>query len=208
MHIIQLTVGPIQTNCYIVSDGETAVCIDPGWDAELILSKIRENNLELRYIFLTHGHFDHILAAAKVKNETGARVVIHAKDAGMLENSENSLAGMARVEQEQIKADIAAGDGDIFSSGKLSFKYLHTPGHTPGSSVILCEDAMFSGDTLFSTDCGRCDLPGGDYSEMQRSLRRLYELDGDYAVYPGHDESTTLDTERRVNGDMLRAVGK
>jgi hydroxyacylglutathione hydrolase len=84
---------------------------------------------------------------------------------------------------------------------------MHTPGHTVGSSVIISGNAIFSGDTLFADDCGRCDLPGGDYSEMLRSLRKIASLDGDYDVYPGHDESTTLSRERSFNVNMLEAIG-
>ena len=92
--------------------------------------------------------------------------------------------------------------------GGMEFRWYITPGHTPGSSVIICEKAMFSGDTLFDGDCGRCDLPGGDYSKMLASLRRIASLEGDYVVYPGHEGETTLSREREYNGNMLEALGQ
>lgn len=208
MKIDTLVVGPVMTNCYIVSGGGEAVVIDPGWDGGRIISHIDKLGVTVKYIFLTHGHFDHILAVEEVRAATGAKVVIHRSDAHMLESPRGSLALNVRAEHESIQPDILAEDGDTFSACGEEFAYMNTPGHTPGSCVILCGKEMFSGDTLFATDCGRCDLPGGDYSQMLKSLKKLYELDGDYNVYPGHEESTTLSLERVRNANMLQAAGK
>ena len=206
MEIKILVVGPVATNCYIVSEGTDTVIFDPGAEAERILSYVSENGLDVSYIFLTHGHFDHVLAAAAIKSATGAKIAIHRFDADCLTDESRSLAARVRLEQEPVLADIIIGDGDCIEMDSLNFKWLHTPGHTVGSCVILCGSAMFSGDTLFEDDCGRCDLDGGDYAEMLKSLRRLAALEGDYDVYPGHDVSTTLSREREKNVNMREAL--
>mgnify|MGYP000878032167 CR=1 FL=1 len=208
MNIKTLVVGFVKTNCYVVyDDSQNAVVIDPGDSAGKILDFLRQNSLRLHYIFLTHGHFDHIMAVADLKEATGAKVVIAEGDADCLLEPEKSLASNVRLKQQPVTPDMIAGDGDTFEAGEMRFTYLLTPGHTPGSAVILSGGAMFSGDTLFEDDCGRCDLPGGDYGEMLRSLRRLYALAGDYDVYPGHEAKTTLARERIYNANMLEAVG-
>jgi len=208
MNIETFVVGYVKTNCYIVyDDSQNAVIIDPGDNAGKLLDFLNRNSLRLHYIFLTHGHFDHIMAVAELKEATGAKVVIAEGDADCLEKPEKSLAGKVRMKQRPVTPDALAKDGDTFDAGEMRFTYLLTPGHTKGSAVILSGSAMFSGDTLFEDDCGRCDLPGGDYQEMLRSLRRLYALAGDYNIYPGHDVKTTLSRERIYNANMREAIG-
>ena len=205
-----LAVGPVQANCYIVYNGDTAdgsaargaAVIDPGGSAPLILRALRENNLRAEMIFLTHGHFDHLLAAEALREETGARIVMHEDDADL-----SALhTGMRGVAVPDRLADVTVRGGETFSMDGLPFVWLHTPGHTPGSCVIVCGDALYTGDTLFHGDCGRCDLPGGSYPVMQESLRRLAALAGDFAVFPGHEEASTLEEERRFNADMRAAL--
>lgn len=190
LEVQTLVVGMISTNCYIVYDTETreAAVIDPGAESGKILDAVREKNLAVKYIFLTHGHFDHVTALEKVRNATGAPAVIH--------------------EDESVKAgDLTfARDGGTFSLGAYTADVLHTPGHTPGSVCYRVKDFLFTGDTLFEDDCGRCDLPGGDYGVMLQSLRRLAGLEGDYKIFPGHDVSTTLSRERAHNRNMLEAL--
>lgn len=200
-----IVVGRIMTNCYIVADENTldAVVIDPGDNSEKILKCIDSQGLKLKYIFLTHGHFDHVLAVDKVRAATGAECVIHKNDAELMEKPPRLLSFGATPRP----ADITVRGGEEFKVGALSFRWMHTPGHTPGSCCLICGDAMYSGDTLFEDDCGRCDLPGGDYQAMLGSLRTLAALEGDYNVYPGHDVSTTLERERRLNVNMLEALG-
>jgi glyoxylase-like metal-dependent hydrolase (beta-lactamase superfamily II) len=190
LNVQTVVVGMVSTNCYIVSDPETleAVIIDPGDRADRILHFVRKNNLTVRYIFLTHGHFDHVLALEDVRRETGAKAVVH--------------------EAEPADADVLARHGDTFPLGGYTFELLHTPGHTPGSGCYRVSNLLFTGDTLFEDDCGRCDLPGGNYEKMLESLRFLASLEGDYTVYPGHDVSTTLSRERTHNRNMLEALSK
>lgn len=207
MNIKTFVVGYVSTNCYVVYDdsGDAAI-IDPGDSAEKLLGFIRDRGLKLKYIFLTHGHFDHIMAVAEIKNATDALIVIAAGDADCLSDPGKSLSGNVRMRQNPVKADIIADEGAAFHVGTLTFTYMLTPGHTPGSAVILCGNTIFTGDTLFEDDCGRCDLAGGDYKAMLRSLRRIYDLPGDYDIYPGHDVKTTLSRERKHNANMREAI--
>jgi glyoxylase-like metal-dependent hydrolase (beta-lactamase superfamily II) len=201
-----ISVGMVNTNCYIVSDAQTgdAAVIDPGGGADKILEYLRRESLTVRYIFLTHGHFDHILALEKLRQDTGAPSVIHKADAAYL--NDPSLSSPFGVRVTPSEPDIAASHGDTYQLGGQTVEVLHTPGHTPGSICLRIGDALFTGDTLFEDDCGRCDLPGGDYKAMLNSLRLLALLDGDYHVYPGHDVSTTLERERTHNVNMREAL--
>lgn len=206
MKIKSFKVGPAKTNCYVAYDGADAVVVDPGFDAEQIAKFLDKNRLTAHYILLTHGHFDHILAVPALKERTGAKVVIARPDADCLISPLRSLSSRVHLDQTPMEADFLADDGAVFVAGKMEFRYLLTPGHTVGSAVIICEDVMFSGDTLFADDCGRTDLPGGSFKTILESLKRIYELPGDYKVYPGHDVATTLERERENNLNMREAV--
>lgn len=192
-----LTVGQIETNCYIVTDPDTLQCavIDPGDESNTIMNYLEDNRLTAKYIFLTHGHFDHTMAANAVHDETGAPVCMHEKDEGTGDYRFTPPAGSIRYRE-----------GDEFHVGNLTFRVMETPGHTPGGVCLLCGEALFCGDTLFRDSCGRTDLPGGDMPALLRSLKRLYDLPGDYEVYPGHMETSTLDRERRFNYYMRHAA--
>jgi glyoxylase-like metal-dependent hydrolase (beta-lactamase superfamily II) len=216
LKVFTLVVGIVSTNCCVAidTDSREAAVIDPGDRAQAILERVRDEKLDVRYIFLTHGHFDHILAMEEVRRETGAKCVVHEADAPYL--SDPSLSSpFGRVGLETSAADILTRDGETFPLGRYTFEVLHTPGHTPGSIClrVMTPDGkrggiLFTGDTLFEDDCGRCDLPGGDYAAMLASLRRLAALEGDYDVYPGHDVSTTLARERERNVNMREALSK
>ncbi|MDR2664680.1 MAG: MBL fold metallo-hydrolase [Oscillospiraceae bacterium] len=195
MLIKTLVVGQLETNCYVVTDEGTLLCaiIDPGAESGTILDYIESNKLTAKAIFLTHGHFDHYLALRAVREATGAPAYINRRDV--------APDGEAAA-QEHKMAD--AGDmlhyseGDAISVGGLEFRVMETPGHSEGSVTLLCERALFTGDTLFRDSCGRTDL-GGDMDTLLCSLRRISALEGDFEVYPGHAESTTLDRERGTN---------
>lgn len=200
MLIKTLTVGQIETNCYIVTDEDTLECavIDPGDESNAILDYLEEHHLKAKYIFLTHGHFDHTMAVAAVHEETGATVCMDRLDAGaVIENAPFRFNPPADT--------VWYKDGDVFRVGGLTFEVLETPGHTPGGVCLICGDAIFTGDTLFRDSCGRTDLEGGDMQALLKSLKRLGDLPGDYEVYPGHMDSTTLDRERRFNYYMRYA---
>lgn len=214
LNVDTIVVGIVSTNCYIVTDTDTreALVIDPGDRADLILERIRTEGLTVRHIFLTHGHFDHSLAMPELRRVTGAKCVIHELDAEHLVQSGLGSPYRGRIAGE--RADILVRDGDAIGLGQYTFQVINTPGHTPGSSCLLVKlpDAerglLFTGDTLFEDDCGRCDLPGGDYSKMLCSLWALASLVGDYTVYPGHDVATTLERERQHNVNMREAMGE
>ena len=200
MLIKTLPVGQIETNCYIAADEDTLECaiIDPGDESNTILDYIEDLHLKPKYIFLTHGHFDHTMAVNAVHEETGATVCMNKKDAGaVLDNAPFKFNPPADT--------VWSKEGDIFHVGKLTFEVMETPGHTPGGVCLICEDAIFTGDTLFRDSCGRTDLYGGDMSELMKSLQRLSRLPGDYEIYPGHMDSSTLSRERRFNYYMRYA---
>ncbi|MFI3226416.1 MAG: MBL fold metallo-hydrolase [Clostridia bacterium] len=210
MKVIHLKVGPIHTNCHIVYDEKSkeAVVIDPGEKAPLILENLNEKDLKLKYILLTHGHFDHIIATSAVQDATGAELVVHKKEVRALDQDlvNKHYGRYIRCDYKAPKVDIMAKEGTEIEFGDLKATYIHTPGHTKGSCVIKINDSLFTGDTLFAGECGRCDLEGGDFGEMLQSLKKLHDMEGDYKVYPGHEHFSTLNEERKSNRYMLQAT--
>ena len=204
MLIKTIPVGQLMTNCYVVTDEKTLDCaiIDPGDESGTILDYVEENKLHVKAIFLTHGHFDHQMGLPEVREETGAPVYVNGKDAFLPGERASSFKFGADEKVNFYK------EGDTVKVGNLEFHVLETPGHSPGSVVLLCENAMFSGDTLFRDSCGRTDLEGGDMNVILGSLRRLASLEGNYEVYPGHMDVTDLDRERRFNYYMNFAVNE
>jgi len=193
MKIITYPVGSYQTNCYlVVGEKNRCVLIDPGYEAAMLLDRLEQQSLKLDAILLTHGHFDHVGAVRDIVAETDCRVYLCQKEAGL---PEHFTAG-------PLYYTHTYGEGDRITEAGLTFAVLHTPGHTPGSVCLLCEDVLFSGDTLFAGSIGRTDFPGGSFSEIRNSLYRLGELEGDFRVLPGHAEETTLDYERKTNPFM------
>jgi len=194
MLIKTLPVGQLETNCYIVTNEEGLDCvvIDPGDESNTILDYIEANKLKCKAIFVTHGHFDHIGALSAVAEDTGAPVYMNERDTRVNDS-------ILRRGIELPPAVINYDDGDVIDCAGMKFEILATPGHTPGGVCIKVQDALFTGDTLFRGSCGRVDLPGGDMDEELRSLKKLCLLDGDYEVYPGHMDSSTLQRERSFN---------
>ena len=189
-----LPVGHLMTNCYIVTDETTLECavVDPGDESNTILWYLEDNRLTCRAILLTHGHYDHVGAVDTLHEETGAPVYIHEADDG------NALTFDGYVYTAPA-GSVHYKEGDTVTVGSLVFRVLETPGHTPGGVTLQVEDALFTGDTLFNGSCGRTDMPGGDMEQELRSLAKIAALPGDYEVYPGHMDSSTLDFERRFN---------
>ncbi len=210
MKVSKIIVGPVMTNCYIAWDDTTmeGFVVDPGDDAGKIISEL--GSIKIKYIFVTHGHFDHIMALAAVRKHTGATVIVHDADKACLEDQGKCLLNYFMLDTDftPVKPDIIVYGGETMECAGSVLHIIHTPGHSKGSYCIDSGDRIFTGDTLFEGDCGRCDLPGGSYDEILRSLRALSELPGDRVVYPGHGASTTLKQERRFNRDMLRAMEK
>jgi len=203
MLIKTLPVGMLGTNCYVVTDESTLKCaiIDPGADSNTILDYVESNKLIPVAIFLTHSHFDHCMALDAVTDATGAPVYINKGDVN---------TGASR-DQHKLDDDGSLSwysEGDVIEIGGLGITVLETPGHSPGSVTLKCESALFTGDTLFRDSCGRTDLGEGNMEILLESLKRLSDLDGDYEVYPGHADCSTLSRERRFNYYVKYANGE
>ena len=199
MHIKTIPVGSLQTNCYVVTDPGTKACviIDPGDESSKILRYIEEHSLVPQAIFMTHGHYDHTMAADDIVQAWAVPVYISQVDTDVRPNPYRYMpSGDTRYWVDEETATI----------GALSFQVIATPGHSPGSVCLLAGDCLFTGDTLFQDDCGRTDLPGGNGAVMMQSLSCIYRLPGDLEVYPGHANATSLDRERRFN-HYLRQAG-
>lgn len=197
MEIQALQVGSIPTNCYLVFDpGRTdALVIDPGDNPERIFAAL--NGRTPAAVLLTHGHFDHTGALSAF---AGVPIYIHEADAPMLSDPHLSVGDGNGDLRPRPAATHLLADGEQLHLAGLDIAVLHTPGHTPGGLTYQIGDALFTGDTLFAHGYGRTDLPGGDFSALRRSLRRLLHLAGDFRVFPGHSESTTLNHERGIDG--------
>lgn len=203
MKVSVMQVGPIGTNCYFLQDEESGLMaiIDPGDDWERILHQVKKAEGEVKYILLTHGHYDHTTAVPDlVKALPGVQVHIHQADANGAGSQLFPLAA-------QVKDLNNYDEGDTLSLGSLTIEVLHTPGHSKGSVTLKVGDVLFTGDTLFCGSCGRTDLRGGSYEEIMASLKRLGELEGDFHVCPGHDRTSTLERERKYNPFLLEAMG-
>lgn len=186
MKIFTLPLGDYQTNCHLVAD-EAGVCavIDPGASPEKILDFARTHGLRIGAVLLTHGHFDHV---------GGVKAVAQAAACPVWMNEAESALPQWLTAGPLYYTD-AYAEGDEVAVGALRFCVMQTPGHTPGSVCLRCENVLFSGDTLFACGCGRTDL-GGDARQLRQSLARLASIPENLTVYPGHGESTTLDAER------------
>ena len=201
MIIQTLSVGPMQSNCYILGCRETrsALVIDPGDEANRIISVINENELQLKLIVNTHGHVDHIVANADLKEKTSAQLCIHSADADTLVNPQKNLSFFIGTPVSSPAPDRLLADGDILEIGALNFEVMHTPGHSQGSICLLGDGHIFTGDLLFAGGIGRYDFPGSSYTDLMDSLRKVIALDKALVVYPGHGPATTIGDERRTN---------
>lgn len=202
MHIITMTLGALGTNCYIVaSDKKDAAIIDPADDFEAIRSRLEKESLTPQLLLLTHGHYDHLLAAQKLSEAYGLPVCVHEGDLSKMTNPMENLHGYFNAQEdfEPIRNVQTFSDGDELAFDEIALRVLYTPGHTGGSVCFLCGNDFFSGDTLFEGSIGRTDMPDGDYMTMMGSLQKITDLLGDYRIYPGHGKMTTLNRERREN---------
>lgn len=194
LNIHTMPLGAYQTNCYIVWEEASSSCvvIDPGYTPEKVLAQAKLLGKTIDAVLLTHGHFDHVGGVRQIAADTACKVFLCEEDLSM---PQQMTAG-------PLYYTNTYGEADILNIAGLYFRVLHTPGHTRGSVCLQCENAIFSGDTLFWGSCGRTDLPGGDWTTIQKSLKRLAALPGDFDVYPGHGDKTTLAFERMYNPYM------
>lgn len=202
MHSIRkLVVGFMQSNCYILTEGDSAIVIDPGGDAQLIIDNLNQLNTKCIYIINTHGHIDHIAANNELKEKTGAKILIHKEDAKMLTDSFLNLSAMLGGQMLiSSSADRLLEDGDYVEIPNIKLKVLHTPGHTPGGICLLGKGLVFTGDTLFEYGIGRTDFPGSSYKTLINSITKsLLTLENNTVIYPGHGDTSTIGKERENN---------
>jgi glyoxylase-like metal-dependent hydrolase (beta-lactamase superfamily II) len=201
MQIKQERMGPLGTNTYLVWDevsGE-AILIDPAGPADRVRELLSGCPGQVKYILTTHGHADHVAGLKAAKELTGASILTHFQDAGMLQDTNDSISHYVGIAEPLPKPDVLLGGGEELYLGALRFEVLHTPGHTAGGICLFGHGLLFSGDTLFAGSIGRYDLPGGDFNALQASLLRLRELPEDTVVYPGHGPATTIGAEKLHN---------
>lgn len=210
--IIKIPVGPLEANCYILTDDATkdAFVIDPGGDPAEILGIIAKEGLKVRYIVNTHGHFDHVGADKSVKDATGAPVAIHAVDASMLPDAHDHAVIFGEKIPVQPEADMLLEDGEKLTAGSVTLTAIHTPGHTAGGVCLYSRElgVVFTGDTLFAGSIGRTDLGGGSYTEiMQSIMEKLLPLGDDVRILPGHGPESTVGAEKRTNPFITERSG-
>ena len=197
-------VGPLQCNCSVIGDGQTheAMVIDPGDQVDEILEILRQANLTLKYIVVTHAHIDHVGGAMKLKAATGAPILLNQNDLTLLKMLDIQAAWIGMRPPGAVKIDESLDDGQSLKVGNIVSNVIQTPGHTEGSVCLFFpeEKKLIAGDTLFAGSIGRTDLPGGSYEKIMRSLHsRVLALPDDTQVVPGHGPMTTIGRERNTN---------
>ncbi len=204
MDIRAFQLGPVGTNCYIITKNYKSIIIDPGHNDTRLIDYIKKENLNIEKILLTHGHFDHITGVDMVREATNAKAFIHEKDAEMLTNANKNGSALMMGMNLTVKE----ADGFVYDNQKIDFEgstidVIYTPGHSKGGVCYKIDDenVIFCGDTLFYRSIGRTDLYGGSITELESSIRnRLYTLDKNYTLLSGHGEPTMLDDEKKLNG--------
>ncbi len=204
MKIKRFALGALWTNCYVVSDpkGE-GVVIDPGGPASEVEKYIKDNDIRLHWIILTHGHGDHIGGVSELRNLSENGIAIHADDADCLTDANRNLSAFMGTVVELPSADKKLNEDDILKVGEMKIRVIHTPGHTTGGICLHVtegdEEVLMSGDTLFARSIGRSDLPGGNEETLINSLKKLTGLSDKLRVFPGHGPETTIGAEKLYN---------
>lgn len=203
MKILGYPLTNMGTNCYLVYDENTGdgVLFDPAGYSEKITNFIKENQIKLHYIVLTHGHGDHIGGVKGfIKEFPDVKLVSGANELSMLKSAEINFSRLVMGNSTELIPDVSVKDGDTLLAGELELRVIDTPGHTPGGISVLIGNSLFSGDTLFRESIGRTDFPGGDYETLISSIQnKLFVLPDDTDVYPGHMGKTTIGHEKERN---------
>lgn len=199
MKLYHLINGPLRINTYILVNerSSTAAVIDCGENYKLLKQAEATYGFKIKAVLLTHAHFDHSGCAKRLQDD-GAEIYISRQDSPKISNSENLASNFGR-KFESFTPNYTFSDGDELCVEGITFRVILTPGHTDGSACFVTENAIFSGDTLFRESVGRTDFPSGNREDLVASVKRLFALNGDYNVYPGHEEFTTLSYERKYN---------
>lgn len=195
-----ISVGMMPTNCYIVYDEnlKEALIVDPGYESKEIVDFIKQKELKVKYIYLTHCHFDHILGAKWLKEQINTPIACLDKEEANIKDEDITMGKALLMKSIILNPDKVFFENDEIQIGNLVFKVIHTPGHTSGSSCLYGEGILISGDTLFKGTYGRCDLPTGNVYEIMKSIKtKLFELPDNTIVYPGHGESTIISHEKQ-----------
>lgn len=196
--VYRIVGGVLQTNSYVVTANDVDCIVVDCCDADRLSEFFAENNLKCRALLLTHAHFDHCKDAAALQ-KTGAEIYVHGDDVALIDGKGN-LAEAMGFEFISFRPDVIVNDGDILDLYGVRVKVIHTPGHTSGGVCYLSENFLFSGDTLFKESVGRTDFPTGDRKQLSDSVKeKLFTLNQDYDVLPGHGEPTRLFFERSNN---------
>lgn len=202
MILKQYIAGPIDANNYLVADEKSkeAVLIDCSEHVQKILDDVKELGLKVKYILLTHRHFDHVMGVNSMKKELGAEVLINQKDEKQLEMTQTILKTFGIFVEKNPEYDKYIDKNTELKIGEIPIKIFETPGHTEGGLCYLIDGKLFSGDTLFRNYVGRTDLPGGNYAKLENSIKNvLYKLPDETEVFPGHNEMTTIGYEKKHN---------
>ena len=197
-----IVVGPLQVNCYLLGCEETGegVVIDPGADADRIISLLTRLGLRIVHVINTHGHFDHVGGNRKLLEISGADLLMHEADVPLLSLAGATAAAYGLEAEDSPRPDSYLRDGMNIAFGNYELTVLHTPGHTPGGCCLYGEGVVITGDTLFADSVGRTDLPGGSHTALVESIhRKLLTLPDDTVAYPGHGPATTIGRERLKN---------
>ena len=200
MKISKTVTAYFATNCYMLENDSSAIVIDPGEITPDLLGFVKANkNKSNKAILLTHCHFDHIAGATELKMLFDANVYISSIDAKGLDDPNINVSTFLTGNEFKTNSDEVFNDGDVLQFGTDKIKVMLTPGHTAGSVCFIMDDIIFSGDTLFRMNIGRYDLPTSNPMQLLDSLNKIKKLKGNYTVYAGHGEATTLDFERKNN---------
>lgn len=201
MQIHSLVVGQLRTNCYILQSGNEGMVVDPGDEPERIIRFVKHIHVKPVRILATHTHFDHVLGVDKVRAATQTSFMIHHDDLPMLESMQDRVRQFMGFEvTPPPNVDSYVSDGEVLNIGDENIRVIHTPGHSPGSISLYTSGFVLTGDALFNQSIGRTDLPGGDLATLVHSIKeKLFKLDDETLVYPGHGSETTIGDERLAN---------